>query len=178
VHNFIILPRRAAVPGHGWAASSVTSRPRRPCRAAGRMLRESAGRAEPLKIACRGYPAIDGCIPIAVDRLTRSLAEPNCQAGQFDLDPNRPPRGARCSRIISALYTRGRDRSGWRRGVCSAQLGGTYYPLVGADVEQIKSLRPYAETIRGMLRVPVRPVRFSTRETPPSGGFDVLRSRR
>ena len=49
-------------------------------------------------------------------------------------------------------------------GVCSAQLGEVHMPLVGADMDRIKSLRRYAELARAASGYPVRLVRFSRRE--------------
>jgi hypothetical protein len=48
-------------------------------------------------------------------------------------------------------------------GVCSFQIGNTHMPLVGADMERIKSLRPRAEIIRRVTGYPIRLVRFATR---------------
>jgi hypothetical protein len=53
--------------------------------------------------------------------------------------------------------------------VCSAQIGNTEFPLVGADLDQMKSLRAPAELIRRAFGYPVRLVRFSRRED-----FEVL----
>lgn len=49
-------------------------------------------------------------------------------------------------------------------GVCSAQIGDVHFPLVGADMDRIKSLRPHAEAIRKMTGYPVRLVRFGSRD--------------
>lgn len=37
-------------------------------------------------------------------------------------------------------------------------------PLIGADMDRIKSLRPYAEAVRSMTGYPVRLVRFGSRD--------------
>jgi hypothetical protein len=42
-------------------------------------------------------------------------------------------------------------------------LGGMV-PLVGADMDRMKSLRPYAEQLREITGIPIRLVRFSRRE--------------
>jgi hypothetical protein len=49
-------------------------------------------------------------------------------------------------------------------GVCSAQIGDTHMPLVGADMDRVKSLRGYAELARILSGYPVRLIRFSMRE--------------
>ena len=48
--------------------------------------------------------------------------------------------------------------------MCSAQIGDTHYPLVGADMARIKSYRRHAELIHRMTGYPVRLVRFAHRE--------------
>lgn len=49
-------------------------------------------------------------------------------------------------------------------GVCSALIGDIHHPLVGADMDRIKSYRDHAEFIRCETGYPVRLVRFSMRE--------------
>jgi hypothetical protein len=49
-------------------------------------------------------------------------------------------------------------------GVASAQIGNTHWPLVGADIDRVKSLRALAEAVRRQTGWPVRLVRFSNRE--------------
>ena len=65
---------------------------------------------------------------------------------------------------IEALYAWVATEPDGGEGVCSAQIGGMHLPLVGADMDRMKSLRPYAETVRRMSGYPVRLVRFSHRE--------------
>lgn len=49
-------------------------------------------------------------------------------------------------------------------GVIGAWLGDTCYPLVGADMAHADSLRDLAEQVGQQMGVPVRLVRFTTRE--------------
>ena len=65
---------------------------------------------------------------------------------------------------IDALYAWVATEPDGGEGVCSAQLGDVHMPLVGADMERIKSLRRYAELARAASGYPVRLVRFSRRE--------------
>lgn len=65
---------------------------------------------------------------------------------------------------IDALYAWVATEPDGGEGVCSAQIGDVYYPLVGADMERLRSLRPYAEAIRRTSGYPVRLVRFAHRE--------------
>lgn len=43
-------------------------------------------------------------------------------------------------------------------------LGGTWVPLVGADMERAESLKPYAKLIATAMGKRIRLVRFSVRE--------------
>lgn len=49
-------------------------------------------------------------------------------------------------------------------GIPATYLGNTLYPLVGADMKRVESLRPAAEDYARSSGKPVRLVRFSTRE--------------
>jgi hypothetical protein len=48
--------------------------------------------------------------------------------------------------------------------VCGAMIGGGMMPLVGADMDRIKSLRRLAQVTHKATGCPVRLVRFSKRE--------------
>lgn len=65
---------------------------------------------------------------------------------------------------IDALYAWVATEPDGGEGVCSAQIGDTHYPLVGADMARIKSYRRHAELIHRMTGYPVRLVRFAHRE--------------
>lgn len=65
---------------------------------------------------------------------------------------------------IDALYAWVATEPDGGEGVCSAQIGDTHYPLVGADMARIKSYRQHAELIHRMTGHPVRLVRFAHRE--------------
>jgi hypothetical protein len=65
---------------------------------------------------------------------------------------------------IDAIYAWVAKEPDGGEGVCSVQLGDVHMPLVGADIERVKSVRPYAEMIRQETGYPVRLVRFSRRE--------------
>jgi hypothetical protein len=65
---------------------------------------------------------------------------------------------------IEALYAWVAVEPDGGEGVCSAQIEEIHMPLVGADIERIKSLREYAEMIRETTGCPVKLVRFSRRE--------------
>jgi protein gp37 len=67
-------------------------------------------------------------------------------------------------KTIDALYAWVATEPDGGEGVCSFQLGNTHMPLVGADMDRIKSLRRFAEIIRRASGCPIRLVRFSTRE--------------
>jgi hypothetical protein len=65
---------------------------------------------------------------------------------------------------ISALYAWVATEPDGGEGVCSAQIGDVHFPLVGADMDRMKSLRPHAELIHRATGYPVRLVRFAHRE--------------
>jgi len=65
---------------------------------------------------------------------------------------------------IDALYAWVATEPDGGEGICSAQLGKLHMPLVGADMDRIKSLRSHAEAVRAASGYPVRLVRFSRRE--------------
>jgi hypothetical protein len=65
---------------------------------------------------------------------------------------------------IDALYAWVATAPGGGEGVCSAQIGDIHMPLIGADIDRIKSVRQYAEMAHRATGYPVRLVRFSYRE--------------
>lgn len=65
---------------------------------------------------------------------------------------------------IDALYAWVATEPDGGEGVCSAQIGDVHFPLVGADMDRIKSFRAAAEAIHRLTGYPVRLVRFSRRE--------------
>jgi hypothetical protein len=72
----------------------------------------------------------------------------------------RPGRGQK----IKALYAWVATEPDGGEGVASVQLGGVHMPMVGADMDRIKSLRPHAELVRRATGYPVRLIRFAMRE--------------
>jgi len=48
-------------------------------------------------------------------------------------------------------------------GVMAMRLGNTWFPLVGADMDRIKSLLPVAESISAVSGKPFRILKFETR---------------
>jgi hypothetical protein len=65
---------------------------------------------------------------------------------------------------IEAIYAWVATEPDGGEGICSMQIGDTHMPLVGADMDRMKSLRPHAEFIHKMGGYPVRLVRFGSRE--------------
>jgi hypothetical protein len=65
---------------------------------------------------------------------------------------------------IDALYAWVATEPDGGEGVCSVQLGGIHMPLIGADMDRIKSLREHAEAVHRASGYSVRLVRFSRRE--------------
>jgi hypothetical protein len=66
---------------------------------------------------------------------------------------------------IDALYAWVCTEPDGGEGVVGADIGlGGVSHLVGADMDRIRSLRPYAEAIRGLTGYPVRLVRFGSRD--------------
>jgi hypothetical protein len=69
---------------------------------------------------------------------------------------------------IDALYAWVVQEPDGDEGVCSATMQylgrEMMMPLVGADIDRVKSLRQHARTARIMTGYPVRLVRFSMRE--------------
>jgi hypothetical protein len=65
---------------------------------------------------------------------------------------------------IDALYAWVATEPSGDEGVCSMQLGAVHMPLIGADMDRVKSLREHAELVRQATGYPVRLVRFSRRE--------------
>jgi len=49
-------------------------------------------------------------------------------------------------------------------GIPAAHIAGYPMPLIGADLERMRSLRPYAEQLRRTTGYPVRLIRFGVRE--------------
>jgi len=74
----------------------------------------------------------------------------------------RPGRG----KSIDALYAWVATDPDGGEGVCGANIPGLggMVPLVGADMDRVKSLRPFAEATRAASAYPVRLVRFSRRD--------------
>jgi hypothetical protein len=67
-------------------------------------------------------------------------------------------------KTIDALYAWVATEPDGGEGVCSMQLGAVHMPLIGADMDRVKSLRARAEFVRRVSGCPVRLVRFSRRE--------------
>jgi hypothetical protein len=67
---------------------------------------------------------------------------------------------------IEAIYAWVATEPDGGEGICSAQQLGSnlVMPLVGADIDRIKSLRPHAEAVRRITGYPVRLVRFGSRD--------------
>lgn len=65
---------------------------------------------------------------------------------------------------IDAIYAWVAIEADGSEGVCACQVSGLMMPLVGADIDRIKSLRRYAEHTSAVTGCPVRLVRFSRRE--------------
>lgn len=74
------------------------------------------------------------------------------------------------SQTIDALYAWVATAPDGGEGVCGASMPSPIdgrmmmVPLVGADLDRVKSLRDYAETTRKLTGYPVRLVRFAHRE--------------
>jgi hypothetical protein len=69
----------------------------------------------------------------------------------------------RTGQAINALYAWVATEPDGGEGICSAQLGDIHMPLVGADMERMLSLRPFAEAAHLATGYPVRLVQFSKR---------------
>jgi len=66
---------------------------------------------------------------------------------------------------INAMYAWVVTEADGGEGVAGMSIPGLgMVPLVGADMDRIKSLRSYAEQVRKMTGYPVRLVRFSRRD--------------
>ena len=67
---------------------------------------------------------------------------------------------------IDALYAWVATEPDGGEGVCGANIPGLggMVPLVGADMDRIRSYRPFAELTRAATGYPVRLVRFSKRD--------------
>jgi hypothetical protein len=71
----------------------------------------------------------------------------------------------RTGQSIDALFAWVCTEPDGGEGVIGADVGlGGVTPSVGADMDRIKSLRPYAEAARRLTGYPVRLVRFGSRE--------------
>jgi hypothetical protein len=75
-------------------------------------------------------------------------------------DSWKPGRGQK----IAALYAWVAEEPDGGEGVCSIQMGSLQLPLIGADMDRIKSLRQYAEQARALTKYPIRLVRYAHRE--------------
>ncbi len=68
---------------------------------------------------------------------------------------------------IDAIYALVAAERDGREGICAASMPflgtRTNMPLVGADMDRVRSLRPLAEAIAHLTGLPVRLVRFSRR---------------
>jgi hypothetical protein len=91
----------------------------------------------------------------AVLETLTALREIACMA-----QSSRPGAGRR----IEAIYAWIAEEPDGGEGVCSAQIGEVHFPLVGADIDRAKSLRPHAELVRQATGYPVRLVRYGRRE--------------
>ena len=65
---------------------------------------------------------------------------------------------------IDAIYAWVAIESNGAEGVCATTVGGLVMPLIGADIDRIKSLRPFAEQTYALTGRPVHLLRFSRRE--------------
>jgi len=66
---------------------------------------------------------------------------------------------------IEAMYAWVATERDGGEGVLGMDIGlGGVTPLVGADMDRMRSLRPYAEQLKRVTGRPVRLVRFSRRE--------------
>lgn len=65
---------------------------------------------------------------------------------------------------IDALYAWVATEPDGGEGVCAGSIGDMMMPLVGADIDRVKSLRGFAEHTRALTGYPVRLVRFSQRD--------------
>jgi hypothetical protein len=68
------------------------------------------------------------------------------------------------TKSIDALYAWVATEADGGEGVCAADINGMMMPLVGADMDRIKLLRPFAIRIRAASGRPMRLVRFGQRE--------------
>lgn len=68
------------------------------------------------------------------------------------------------------------DKSDGTEGIPAWQNGGTWMPMVGADMDRMKSLRPAAQQVADMHGAEVRLTQFSTRRViarlQPSGAWN------
>jgi hypothetical protein len=70
----------------------------------------------------------------------------------------------RIGQTIDALYAWVTTEPDGGEGVLSMQVGETHHPLIGADMDRVKSLGDFAELSHRMTGYPVRLVRFSRRD--------------
>lgn len=71
-----------------------------------------------------------------------------------------PPEAKR----IHALYAWVAEHPNGAEGLCGAMTPNQMMPLVGADIERMRSLRSFAELTRAATGFPVRLIRFSRRD--------------
>ena len=76
-------------------------------------------------------------------------------------DPSWKPR---TGQSIDALFAWVCTEPDGGEGVAGALIGGINMPLVGADMDRMRSLRPYAELVRKITGYPMRLVRYGSRE--------------
>jgi hypothetical protein len=65
---------------------------------------------------------------------------------------------------IDALYAWAAREPDGGEGVCSMLLGDIQMPLIGADMERVKSYRPHAEIVHRLSGYPITLVRYAHRE--------------
>lgn len=65
---------------------------------------------------------------------------------------------------IAALYAWVAEEPDGGEGVCSGFIGGVQMPLIGTDMDRIKSLRPFPRQARVLSGYPIRLVRYAHRE--------------
>lgn len=67
-------------------------------------------------------------------------------------------------KTIDAVYAWVCTEPDGGEGIPAVTIGGITLPLVGADMDRMKSLRSFAETARQASGLPMRLVRFGRRE--------------
>lgn len=74
------------------------------------------------------------------------------------------PKPPHTPQTIDALYAWVATEPDGGEGIVAASIGEWMMPLVGADIDRIKSLRQFAETAHRQSGYPVHLVRFFGRE--------------